>query len=231
MSVGLDRFDRVTDHHWQSDNPATIARLLHGYDRAGNRLWREDAAAAAASVNMDELYIYDGVNRLTQLQRGELTTSPSPSISSRNFAEYWWLDATGNWDGYARDQNGDGTIVPGDDMQSRYHNKANEITDITKYQGMIGYPWAGPMHDRAGNMTEMPQPSAVNSLYAATYDAWNRLVRIDDLGLEDSSSSGTPPTVAEYAYDGGTSGSRERHTPTASRTKPGTSTTTTSGSV
>ena len=51
-------------------------------------------------------------------------------------------------------------------------------------------------------MTEMPQPNALTSLYAATYDAWNRLVRIDDLGLEDSSSSGPPATVVEYAYDG-----------------------------
>jgi hypothetical protein len=31
---------------------------------------------------------------------------------------------------------------------------------------------------------------------------WDPLVRLDDLGPEGSSSSGTPPTVAQYAYDG-----------------------------
>jgi RHS repeat-associated protein len=49
-----------------------------------------------------------------------------------------------------------------------------------------------PGYDRAGNMTAIPKPADPTSAYTATYDAWNRLVKLQ----EDSS------TVAEYAYDG-----------------------------
>lgn len=41
-------------------------------------------------------------------------------------------------------------------------------------------------------MTTLPQPSAPTSSYTATYDAWNRLVKLVD-GAN---------TVTEYAYDG-----------------------------
>ncbi|MFN5074577.1 MAG: RHS repeat domain-containing protein, partial [Planctomyces sp.] len=43
-----------------------------------------------------------------------------------------------------------------------------------------------------GNMTTMPQPASPASSYTATYDAWNRLVKIADGGN----------TVSEYQYDG-----------------------------
>ncbi|MBX3445090.1 MAG: RHS repeat-associated core domain-containing protein [Planctomyces sp.] len=45
---------------------------------------------------------------------------------------------------------------------------------------------------RAGNMTSVPKPAAPTGSYAATYDAWNRLVQLSD-GSD---------TVSEYAYDG-----------------------------
>jgi len=49
-----------------------------------------------------------------------------------------------------------------------------------------------PVYSRAGNMTTMPQPASPASSYTATYDAWNRLVKIAD-GAN---------TVSEYQYDG-----------------------------
>ena len=53
---GLDRFNRVVDLVWQDygATPCTAARIKHGYDRAGNRLWREDVIAAGQSVHQDE---------------------------------------------------------------------------------------------------------------------------------------------------------------------------------
>ena len=48
------------------------------------------------------------------------------------------------------------------------------------------------MYNRAGNMTRIPKPADPTEYYTATYDAWNRLVKIED-GQE---------TVAEYRYDG-----------------------------
>lgn len=52
--AGLDRFGRVVDLHWSNQGTsATIDRAKHGYDRASNRLWRENAALPSG---VDELY-------------------------------------------------------------------------------------------------------------------------------------------------------------------------------
>ena len=45
---------------------------------------------------------------------------------------------------------------------------------------------------RTGNMTTIPQPGNLTSTYTATYDAWNRMVKVED-GSDD---------VASYEYDG-----------------------------
>jgi len=51
---------------------STLVRLKHGYDRSGNRLYRRDEAARANGAGFDELYGYDGLNRLTSMSRGTL---------------------------------------------------------------------------------------------------------------------------------------------------------------
>ena len=184
--AGLDRFDRVQDQRWikYSGTPSDAARIKHGYDRAGNRLWREDAVAAANGKNFDELYAYDGIYRLSDLQRGNLNTSDDGIVSgSLNFRHNWTLDPLGNWSEFKEDASGDGTFELD---QTRTVNKANEIT------GISGGSWVTPAYDRSGNMTTMPQPAAPTSSYTATYDAWNRL-----MSLTDGSN-----TVAEYQYDG-----------------------------
>ncbi|MDZ7615429.1 MAG: hypothetical protein U1E05_00405, partial [Patescibacteria group bacterium] len=50
-----------------------------------------------------------------------------------------------------------------------------------------------PTHDRAGNMLVIPRPSDPRESYTATFDAWHRLVK-----LEQSDSAGGLATVAEY---------------------------------
>ena len=50
-----------------------MVQLNYGYDQASNRLWRQDAVAEGASVNLDEHYYYDGLYRLQDMQRGSLT--------------------------------------------------------------------------------------------------------------------------------------------------------------
>jgi len=66
------------------------ARIKHGYDRVGNRLWREDTVAAANSKNFDELYAYDGIYRLSDFQRGNLNSSDNGIDSGTlNFEQDW----------------------------------------------------------------------------------------------------------------------------------------------
>jgi len=119
------------------------------------------------------------------MERGRLNGGHT-ALTAKTFAQCWSLDATGNWMKYLEDTNGDGTW---DLNQVRTANTVNEITDITE---TAGASWVTPVYSRAGNMTTMPQPAAPASSYTATYDAWNRLVKIAD-GAN---------TVSEYQYDG-----------------------------
>jgi len=93
---------------------------------------------------------------------------------------------SGRLDSTSSSTDGNGTW---DLDQSRTSNVVNEITNITE---TTGPRWATPAYDPAGNMTTVPKPAAPTGSFTATYDAWNRLVK-----LVDGSN-----TVAEYEYDG-----------------------------
>jgi YD repeat-containing protein len=157
-------------------------RLQYGYDRAGNRTYREDPVDAGDEH--DELYLYDGVYRITRLKRGALNASKS-GIDSLHFAQCWSQDPSGNWDSFRQDDDGD-TLW--DLIQARTSNGANEITNVTE---TTGPSWAAPAYNRSGNMTTVPKPGAPTGSYTATYDAWNRLVKLADGAT----------VVAEYEYD------------------------------
>ena len=60
---------------------------------------------------------------------------------------------------------------------------------------MLNY-WRGHGQSARGNTTKVPVPGdEANHYYTLTYDAWNRLVKVEDDQV-------TPATVAEYRYDG-----------------------------
>ena len=182
---GLDRFGRVQDVSWWNPDTASLsARIRHGSDRSGNRTGRQDVAAANAGGEFDELYAHDGLSRLTDSRRGRLNPTRDGLTTVRRRQD-WALDATGNWNGFREDADGDGTWELD---QSRTANAANELTGISQ---TAGPQWATPAYDAAGNMTTVPQPLAPMQSFTATYDAWNRLVRLSDAG----------GTVQENAYD------------------------------
>jgi RHS repeat-associated protein len=162
-------------------------RLEYGYDRNSNRLWRENPVAAGFSSPQDQLYAYDPINRLTDMQRGTLNGAHT-AVSPLTFEQQWGLDAVGNWGTFDQDSSGGGSF---DLQQARSHNKVNEITDITE---SAGPSWTTPGYDAAGNTNDFPQPNVPTSRYEAVYDAWNRLVKLTDPSTGD--------TVVEYQYDG-----------------------------
>ncbi len=183
---GLDRFGRVKDNRWYNYGSSSDSdRIKYGYDRASNRIWRQNVLADTLSKPFDELYGYDGIHRLKEMSRGTLNAQKD-AITNKSLAECWSLDTTGNWQKYLEDTNGNGIW---DLNQARTANTVNEITNITE---SVGTSWATPAYNRAGNMTTIPQPDDLANSYTATYDAWNRLVK-----LEDGAN-----TVAEYEYDG-----------------------------
>jgi len=169
---GLDRFGRVKDAYWRNHgNNSDAARIQYGYDRASNRTHRHDPVAAAATAKFDELYQYDAIHRLKEMQRGTLN-GPKTGLTAESFAQCWSLDPTGNWKGFRQDDTGSGTW---DLVQARTANPVNEITGISE---TAGPSWTTPAYDAAGNMTTVPQPVDPTTSYAATYDAWNRLTKL-----------------------------------------------------
>ena len=183
---GLDRFGRIKDSYWYDYGSSTdVDRIQYGYDRVGNRTYRDNLVADALSKYFDELYSYDGINHLKDMDRGTLNGSKD-DITNLQFAECWSLDETGNWSNFRQDTTGNGTW---DLNQDRTNNTVNEITDITE---STGPSWSTPGYSKAGNMTTIPQPVDPAAVFKATYDAWNRLVKIVE-GVN---------TLAEYEYDG-----------------------------
>jgi RHS repeat-associated protein len=185
--AGLDQFNRIVDQSWlnTSGGPGYylhIDQYQYGYDQNSNRTWKQNTVAHVDGVYLDEAYTYDDLNRLTQMQRGNLSSGSITGTPSREMD--YTLDPTGNWSAYLTKTSGTTDL-----NQTRTANKVNEIAAIG------GSPaWATPpAYDAAGNMTSFPQPASPASNFTATYDAWNRMTAI--------SSSGS--TVATYQYDGG----------------------------
>jgi YD repeat-containing protein len=116
--------------------------------------------------------------------RGDLNAQKTAISGTAVREEDFGLDPTGNWTDYVQKTSGATDLD-----QDRAHNKVNEVTAIT---AAVGADWTDPVHDRCGNMTTLPKPENWSAHYDLTYDAWNRLVKVED-GAN---------TVAEYQYDG-----------------------------
>ena len=179
---GLDRFGHIKDYLWRDYNRAIDAvRIDHGYDYAGNRVYREDTVSKGQGtpVYLDEFYTYDGLNELTSLNRGQLNVGKTAITGTAAKEEDWTLDALGNWTGYVQKTAGSTDL-----NQARTFNAANETTQIDSSTTHVA-------HDAAGNMTKLPKPSSWSAHYDLTFDAWNRLVEVDDASS----------VVAKYQYD------------------------------
>ena len=82
--TSFDRFGRVVDHRWTRGATKTdVVRIRHGYDTAGNRLWRKNDVSPLQTtpVYTDELYAYDGMNQLIAFDRGQLYAVQTHAIA------------------------------------------------------------------------------------------------------------------------------------------------------
>jgi RHS repeat-associated protein len=187
--ASLDRFGRVIDQFWADYYDTKIDWYSYGYDRAGNRLWKEnklsdDPNLMETPVYLDELYHYDALDRLVSTDRGQLDLSDpeNPNITgSPTFSQDWTLDAQGNFAEF----DDDGT------EQMRTTNAANEIMSIND-----GDVWIDPTYDDAGNMLTGPKTGEETTRLYYRYDAWNRQVRVQVAGFP------LYTTLGAYRYDG-----------------------------
>ncbi|RLS59611.1 MAG: hypothetical protein DWH91_00030 [Planctomycetota bacterium] len=213
--TALDRFGRMKQSLWKQGGTA-LSNVQYGYDRASNRTWRSNPVATANSAQYDWLYGYDGLQRLKTGGRGTLNV-PATDLTAQTFAQCWTLDETGNWSGFKQSDNGATWSL----QQTRTANEVNELKTIN---ATVGEQWADPKYDANGNMTSIPRPGLnrpswanlttdqwsaltvddwsrmeVAPTFKATYDAWNRLVR---LGESPASAGGEWTPVQENQYDG-----------------------------
>jgi len=152
--AGLDRFGRVVDQRWITDGDSDVDRYQYSYDRNSNRLTRSNVLDG----NFDEVYTYDDLNQIAEYKRA------GGSLTSQN----WTYDAIGNWSEFES----------GGVMQTRTHNRLNEITSISGA--------TTPVYDANGNMTTDETNKRCD------YDAWNMCGNV-----KNSSNA----VIATYVYD------------------------------
>lgn len=181
--AGLDRFGRIKEQYWKGyGSTSDVDRFKYAHDYAGNHKYHDIDSAIYSTNNKDQAYTYDGLNRLVTSDHG--TLSGSTITGTPTSQEEWTLGAVDNWSNYTTKTSGTTDLD-----QDRTSGSSNEITDITE---STGPSWATPAYDAAGNMTSIPKPSNLTANYTATYDAWNRIVKLEESGT----------TVVEYEYDG-----------------------------
>jgi RHS repeat-associated protein len=174
----LDRFDRLSRVLWLKGKGGSHRDSFeYGYSRAGMRTFRR---SLLKQHTLSEAYRYDGLDRLTQANRGDVPSSAADvSRGSETFAQQWTFDPTDNWREFRQDDNGGGgpTKTPWELIQSRQHNVINQISKIGG-PGDKGAKWVTPQYDNAGNMVLVPQPNDPTQGYTCIYDAWNRLTGV-----------------------------------------------------
>ncbi|MCA9042060.1 MAG: glycohydrolase toxin TNT-related protein [Planctomycetaceae bacterium] len=180
---GFDRFGRIKEQRWEGYNMVSDAdQFDYVHDYNSNVTSRDIPSAIYAGDDKDQTFVYDDLDRMTAFDEGTLSSGSISGTPTRE--QDLTLDSVGNWVNQILKTAGSTDL-----NQTRTLNDANEISNITESTGPA---WVTPAYDAAGNMTTIPKPGDPTGGYTATYDAFNRLVK-----LEDGAN-----TVAEYEYDG-----------------------------
>jgi len=190
--TGWDRFGRTINAAWMSGS-TILDGFAYTYDDVSNRLSKQQIYAAPLIPNNDEGATYDGLNRLTGNYRGILNSSNQIPSASSTWQETWAYDGVGNWLTNTVNPAG-GSSTAGQVIQSRSMLGANEIASISIPTLSV----ISPIYDSAGNITYGPRPGSMTTRQWYTWDAWNRLRKVNG----DSGNATTPGAqLAVYHYD------------------------------
>ncbi|MEL7237995.1 MAG: RHS repeat-associated core domain-containing protein, partial [Planctomycetota bacterium] len=171
--VGLDRFNRVKQDRWFDDAGTLLDGWAYTYDPNGNRLSKTNLLAGSRSEIYHGGSGLDKLGRMTDFARGSLTADGTAMMGPINRAQSFTYDAQGN---QTSTSTGDGQNDP---VVSRTHNAQNQLT------GVGGVGGNAVTYDANGQMTTDEQGRTL------VYDAWDRLVRVEDAGT----------VVTAYTYD------------------------------
>ena len=220
---GLDQYGRIARQTWVDGaigahpfnntvaSGTPYVEQTFSYDNNGNKKTAYDSRPYGSTTitsrpNKDFEYVYDGLNRLTEAKRGVRSGGPpsnwvpAPSPSSGMLyaaSQQWKLDFLGNHLSADSDLDADGTYesTVGGELIEGDHNFANELLERTIIASPnVELPFT---YDKAGNMKEKAPGPGDDARYVYTYDAWNRLVKVE----YKSTPLSTPVTRAELQYN------------------------------
>jgi RHS repeat-associated protein len=177
--AGMDKYGRLERQvwyrgaSWDPDNLPARLDVKYVYEVDGNGIdgnditRRHDSRVGASMPDRGDKYMYDGLNRLIQADRGEPNGTGWTSASK---TEDWDLDIFGNWDSYDND------LYSQQIAEIRSHSEANELTQNTRTINSNPPVDLDMTYDDAGNLKTREVSDTVRWVY--TWDAWNRLVSV-----------------------------------------------------
>jgi YD repeat-containing protein len=204
--AGFDRYGRTTDADFKYGSN-TIQKFGYTYD-AGDNIISERVQLASHLNTLSQHVAYDALDRITQVQRGALDSNNAIVASSELSTprvETWQLDLLGNWRGNGSSP---GYAItgsqPGTGAQSRSWTQTvdarNQIESVTKVVGSTTTTKA-MVYDRNGNLVS-------DGAHYFQYDAFNRLVQVNQMGTLTLDANGEPtgtahpgPWLVHYTYD------------------------------
>jgi len=163
---------------------ATLSRYSTSvYDESGMQLEESRAYFLIPTGGSSPAWVGADGNRLTAALRGD---ESGGSITLDNFHQEWTLEQTGNWELFKNDLNGDNDWTDASELNDdRTHNVVNELTARdTDDNGTDNYTLT---YTAAGQLSDDIEH------YEYIYDAWGRLVEIENQSFV---------TVAAFEYNG-----------------------------
>jgi len=169
---------------------------------------------------MSHQYTYDNLDRLGEARRG-VWSETARTFTAGEQSQKWLLDPLGNWNSFwptaDLDPFGSGVTFPSTLREDRAHNEVNELLerDLPGAGGELDLAY-----DAAGNLIlqEREKIGGGTETVEYTWDAWNRLVRVEideDLRSEteynglthrtvqraDTTGNGTLDQERRFTYD------------------------------
>jgi RHS repeat-associated protein len=186
----LDDFGRVIKSRWRKgSNSAIWYDARPAYDDNSNINKVDNAWVLPLAA----VYDSDGVNRLEKATVGKMVTGAIADADTLR-TEDWTggasvkLSQTGNWTKFFT-YRGDPSSAPKEANQVRKFLGRNEPQDVA--DTATSAPDPKPLADLGGMITDDENGGSYGYLY--TYDAWSRLVTVDDKSHNH---------VAQYRYNG-----------------------------
>ena len=160
-------------------NIPAIVSLGSGYDRGSSRTHAYDMRTGS-QWPMSHQYDSDDLDRLAEARRGTWSQA-GPTFTVGDQSQKWTLDPLGNWASFWASANSDplgSGLFPSGLREDRTHNEVNELLEreLPASAGTLDLTY-----DAAGNMTlqEREKTGGGTETLTYTWDAWNRLMRVE----------------------------------------------------